>query len=194
MARNPRRQPGRTGVCFARRGTPGSHGPGGPCTGSAPSRASACAQRRDEAPGARGLRPTRVPFRHGAGWEAIHSHLGFRTCPWHAANRSLSSGALIGAPSYGNRSAHHRTDLSGFIDFLEKPGCHLCEDALPVAARLARRLKLPLRRIDIDSDDQLIKEFSLRIPVIRLGSSVIAEGIIDYRSALAAARASQRHN
>ena len=84
--------------------------------------------------------------------------------------------------------------MSGFIDFLEKPGCHLCEDALPVAERLAHRLKLPLRRIDIDSDDQLIKEFSLRIPVIRLGSSVIAEGIIDYRSALAAARASQRHN
>jgi hypothetical protein len=82
--------------------------------------------------------------------------------------------------------------LSTFLDFLEKPGCHLCEDALPVAERLARKLRLPLRRIDIHHDDDLIREFSLRIPVIRVDSVVIAEGIIDYASALSMARAARR--
>jgi hypothetical protein len=78
--------------------------------------------------------------------------------------------------------------LNGFLDFLEKPGCHLCEDALPVAERVARKLKLTMRRIDIHDHDDLTREFSLRIPVVQIGGEVIAEGIIDYREALAAAR------
>jgi thiol-disulfide isomerase/thioredoxin len=107
-------------------------------------------------------------------------------------NHSLSPGALIRAPSYANGSTIPTSDLSIFLDFLEKPGCHLCEDALPVAARVARRLNLTLRRVDIHSDDELIKEFSFRIPVIRLGSTVIAEGLVEYKPTLAAARAEMR--
>lgn len=74
------------------------------------------------------------------------------------------------------------------LDFLEKPGCHLCETALPLVRRLSRRLNLDVRRVDIDHDDALVAEFGLRIPVVRLGDKVIAEGIIEYRTLLASAR------
>lgn len=97
-------------------------------------------------------------------------------------------GARIRALSYCSSSTNHASDLNDILDFLEKPGCHLCEAAFPIAERLARRTNVPLRRIDIRDHDQLIKEFSLRIPVLRLGETVLDEGAIEYRTALAAAR------
>jgi hypothetical protein len=75
------------------------------------------------------------------------------------------------------------------MEFLTRIGCHLCEDALPTAQRVAALTRRPLRIIEIESDDELVKEFGLRIPVVRSDDgTVLAEGIIEFRPLLKAAK------
>ncbi len=75
------------------------------------------------------------------------------------------------------------------MEFLTRIGCHLCEDALPTAQRVAALTRCPLRIIEIDGDDELVKEFGLRIPVVRSDDgTVLAEGIIEFRALLKAAK------
>jgi hypothetical protein len=63
--------------------------------------------------------------------------------------------------------------------FLTRPGCHLCDEARPLVKSLLGRGE-SLLEIDIDTDDDLTKEFGLRIPVlVGPDGSVIAEGIIE---------------
>lgn len=66
------------------------------------------------------------------------------------------------------------------VKFLVRPGCHLCDDARPVVAAEVGRAGGMVIEIDIESDDSLLKEYGLRIPVA-LGpdGSVLAEGIIN---------------
>ncbi len=82
--------------------------------------------------------------------------------------------------------------MSDILEFLEKPGCHLCEDALPLVQKLSRRLDLVIRRLDVDQDDDLMLEYALRIPVVRVHGTVIAEGLIEYKPMLTRARAALR--
>ena len=61
--------------------------------------------------------------------------------------------------------------------FYTRAACHLCESALPHARRAARRVGRRLVVVDIDSDDDLIVEYGLRVPVLTTtGGRVIAEG------------------
>jgi len=79
--------------------------------------------------------------------------------------------------------------LSANLEFLSRPGCHLCEQALPAVKRVASRLGVELVEVDVDADDRLVAEFGLRIPVVRWENGpVLAEGRIDRRELLAAAR------
>jgi hypothetical protein len=73
--------------------------------------------------------------------------------------------------------------MSGTVSFLTQPGCHLCSDALPNVRRLCRALGIELVEVDINSTDELIQEFALRIPVVTdPGGFVLAEGIIENRA------------
>jgi hypothetical protein len=61
--------------------------------------------------------------------------------------------------------------------FYTRPACHLCEAALPHAKRVARLLGRRVAVIDIDTDDSLVVEYGLRVPVLTTsGGRVIAEG------------------
>ena len=64
--------------------------------------------------------------------------------------------------------------------FLTRDGCRLCDEARPLVEWVARRLRVDLVEVDIDTDDELIARYGLRIPVV-LGRNdqVIAEGVID---------------
>lgn len=74
------------------------------------------------------------------------------------------------------------------MEFLTRNGCHLCEDALPTAQRVAALTRSSLQVIEIESDDELVREFGLRIPVVRSGDgAVLAEGIIEFGPLLRAA-------
>ena len=55
--------------------------------------------------------------------------------------------------------ARHRLTL------LTKPGCHLCDDARTVVARVAGELGIPWEERDITRSDADLREYGERIPV-----------------------------
>lgn len=65
------------------------------------------------------------------------------------------------------------------IEFLTRSGCHLCDDAAPVVRRAARWARLRVVEIDIESSDDLVRDYGMRIPVVRFGGDVAAEGHVD---------------
>jgi hypothetical protein len=74
--------------------------------------------------------------------------------------------------------------LNGFFvyRFLTRPGCHLCDVARPEVLAAVEGSGGSVHEIDIDTDDGLLQEFGLRIPVlIGPDDRVLAEGIIDGR-------------
>jgi len=46
-------------------------------------------------------------------------------------------------------------------------GCHLCEQAEALLEQLGRELPLAWRVVDIANDEQLVKRYGIRIPVLR---------------------------
>ncbi len=63
--------------------------------------------------------------------------------------------------------------------FLERPGCHLCEDAWVLLTELG----VTAERVDIDDDDALVRDYGLRIPVLLDDAgAVVAEGVFDRRT------------
>lgn len=71
------------------------------------------------------------------------------------------------------------------VKFLTRDGCHLCDEARPVLAKVAKDMNVSVEEVDVDSDDDLTKLYGLRVPVI-LGAHdrVLAEGVIDDRRLL----------
>ena len=68
-----------------------------------------------------------------------------------------------------------------------KAGCHLCEEAEALLARLARRYPLEIENIDIRSDPDIYREFEVRIPVIVIDGTLTLEAPLseaDIKSAL----------
>jgi glutaredoxin len=51
------------------------------------------------------------------------------------------------------------------ITVLTRPGCHLCEDALVVVARVADDLGVDWREVDISTDEDLLAQWWEQIPV-----------------------------
>ncbi len=65
------------------------------------------------------------------------------------------------------------------VTLLGRHNCHLCDDAASLLLSVRERFSLEIEARDIDSDDELVKEYGLRIPVL-LGpdGAVLAEGAI----------------
>jgi glutaredoxin len=59
----------------------------------------------------------------------------------------------------GYRDGMHR------ITLLSKPGCHLCDDAREIIARVAGELGVPWEEVDIDSAKELTEKYWEMIPV-----------------------------
>lgn len=71
------------------------------------------------------------------------------------------------------------------MTFLTRVGCHLCEDARVVLDAVSAEMGLRVDEVDIDSDDDLVKNWGLRVPVVlATHDRVIAEGIIDDKRTL----------
>lgn len=64
--------------------------------------------------------------------------------------------------------------MTGVILY-SRPGCHLCDDA----RALLRSEQVPFEEIDIDRDDELLKRYLVRIPVISIDGDDALELIID---------------
>ncbi|MFN8105913.1 MAG: glutaredoxin family protein [Acidimicrobiia bacterium] len=71
-----------------------------------------------------------------------------------------------------------------------RAGCHLCDDAARALDRIGAKVKIDLEEVDIDTEDRLVAEFAVRIPVVVdvVAGTVLAEGDIDERALLTTLR------
>ena len=62
--------------------------------------------------------------------------------------------------------------------FLTRKGCHICAVAEPLVRRaLSRSQRKSLQVVDIDSSDELVRDYGLRVPVLLSPSGeVVIEG------------------
>lgn len=56
---------------------------------------------------------------------------------------------------------------------LSKDGCHLCERAISVLKKLSGEYGFHLEILDITQDETLLKEFFLKIPVVKVDDKIV---------------------
>ena len=69
-----------------------------------------------------------------------------------------------------------------------RPGCHLCDDARVVIEAARAELAFVFEEVDIESDDALVRDYGLRIPVVAVDGDELFEISVDRTSLLAALR------
>ncbi len=67
-----------------------------------------------------------------------------------------------------------------------RPGCHLCDDARAVLDRVGE----PYDEVDIETDDDLLKRYLERIPVVVLDGEELFDFFVDEAALRARLRAS----
>jgi glutaredoxin len=69
-----------------------------------------------------------------------------------------------------------------------RPGCHLCDDARAVIEAARAEVPFVFEEIDIESDDALIRDYGLRIPVVAVDGDELFEISVEETALLAAVR------
>jgi glutaredoxin len=65
------------------------------------------------------------------------------------------------------------------VTLYRRPGCHLCDDALAVLQRLRAHAPFVLEERDIEADDELLRAYLERIPVIALDGEELYDFFVD---------------
>ena len=65
------------------------------------------------------------------------------------------------------------------IHFYTKKNCPLCEEAKDLLKILQREVTFTLLEVDIYSNDKLLEQYGLMIPVVEINDQVIQYGRID---------------
>jgi hypothetical protein len=65
------------------------------------------------------------------------------------------------------------------ILFYSRPGCCICEEAFDDLESVQRDIPFELVEIDIDASPELIAEYGVRIPVVKLGDRVLFEHFVN---------------
>jgi glutaredoxin len=66
------------------------------------------------------------------------------------------------------------------VTVYSRPECHLCDEALERIHDIAREEgSIEVDVVDIELDDDLMKKYLERIPVVLVGSEVISELVFD---------------
>jgi glutaredoxin len=60
-----------------------------------------------------------------------------------------------------------------------RPGCHLCDEARDVILAVRERRPFSFAEIDIESDDDLLREYGIRIPVVTVDGEERFEIAVD---------------
>ena len=61
-----------------------------------------------------------------------------------------------------------------------RPGCHLCDEARSQILELRDQgLSFELREIDIESDEELLRRYLERIPVVAVEGDIVSELVLD---------------
>jgi glutaredoxin len=65
------------------------------------------------------------------------------------------------------------------IDLYGRPGCHLCDDARAQLQALQAELGFALAEHDIEADDDLLRRYLERIPVVVLDGEELFDYFVD---------------
>jgi glutaredoxin len=65
--------------------------------------------------------------------------------------------------------------MAARVTLYGRPGCHLCDEARVVLERIGA----PFDEIDIESDDELLKRYLERIPVVTLDGEELYDFFVD---------------
>lgn len=65
------------------------------------------------------------------------------------------------------------------VTLYTRKGCHLCDDAWEVLCRAARRHRLSLRQVDVDSDPALKERYDQCVPVVAIDGRVRFRGAVN---------------
>ena len=61
-----------------------------------------------------------------------------------------------------------------------RPGCHLCEEARQsIVALRDEGYRFDLRELDIETDEELLRAFLERIPVVAVNGEIVSELALD---------------
>ena len=69
-----------------------------------------------------------------------------------------------------------------------RPGCHLCDEARLVIEAARAEVAFVFEEVDIETDDALVRDYGLRIPVVAIDGDEVFEISVDRTSLLAALR------
>lgn len=69
--------------------------------------------------------------------------------------------------------------MSRVVDLYGRPGCHLCDDARAELQALADELGFTVREHDIEADDDLLRRYLERIPVVAVDGEEISDFFVD---------------
>jgi hypothetical protein len=64
------------------------------------------------------------------------------------------------------------------VELLTRRDCGLCVKAALALQTVARDVPLLVVERDIDLDEDLLREFHIRVPVVRAGAVVLSEGVV----------------
>jgi predicted DCC family thiol-disulfide oxidoreductase YuxK len=67
-----------------------------------------------------------------------------------------------------------------------REGCHLCDEAREVIERVRRTAPFTFTEIDIETDDTLLRDYGMRIPVVTVDGEELFEISVDAEALLAA--------
>lgn len=78
------------------------------------------------------------------------------------------------------------------VTFIDRQGCHLCEQAWPTVVAVAAERGVEVSRVDVDSDEALAAEYSYEVPVVLINGAQHSFHTVDparFAAALDKARA-----
>ena len=73
-----------------------------------------------------------------------------------------------------------------------RPGCHLCDDARAALERVRLETPFELVERDIEADDELLRRYLERIPVVALDGRELFDFFVDERALRAALSSARR--
>ena len=60
-----------------------------------------------------------------------------------------------------------------------RPGCHLCDEARAVILEVRDRVPFAFEEVDIETDDELVRDYGVRIPVVAIDGQERFEIAVD---------------
>ncbi len=69
--------------------------------------------------------------------------------------------------------------MSQALTLYSRPGCHLCETMLGQLQPFIEKYSLELQLVDIESDDELLRRYAIKIPVLALDGETLCQYQLD---------------